>query len=198
MKTRLTTMKILSAQLLLPIATLAALAACTGTVPSGSTALTTSQPVVTSVPATTTTTTTTNGPTTTSYISPFAGSSSQTSSTTTTTVVSSPARLNAAEISALLSDNTASGTASNGQNYAMLFRHDSQLKFREGQFRDRGGWRVASDGLLCATLKVVDVGMENCYTLSRNGTNIDLGGRDGAKVGSFTVLPGDPQNLTNI
>lgn len=191
-------MKILSAKLLLPIATLAALASCTGTVPSGSTALTTSQPVVTSVPATTTTTVVTSGPTTTSYSSPFPGSVSQTSSTTTTTYVSSPALLNAAEVSALLTGNTASGTASNGETYAMLFRNDSQLRFREGGFRDRGGWRVSSDGRLCASLKVVDVGMENCYTLSRNGSNVDLGGRDGAKVGSFTVLPGDPQHLVNL
>jgi hypothetical protein len=191
-------MRILSAKLLLPIATLAALAACTDTIPSGSTALTTSQPVVASVPATTTTTVVTSGPATSSFVSPFAGPVSQTSSTTTTTVVSSSAQLNAAEIYALLSGNTASGTASNGQLYAMLFRNDGQLRFREGEFRDRGGWRVSTDGRLCATLKVIDVGAENCYALSRNGTNIDLSGRDGSKVGSLTVLPGDPQNLVNI
>jgi hypothetical protein len=88
--------------------------------------------------------------------------------------------------------------ASNGQNYAMLFRHDGQLRFREGDFRDHGGWRVSNDGRLCATLRVIDVGAENCYTVSRNGTNFDLGGRDGTKVGTLTVLPGDPQNLVNI
>ncbi len=192
-------MKILSAKRLLPIMTLAALAACTGTVPSGSTALTSSQPVVTSVPAATTTTTVvTSGPAASPFISPFAQPVSQTSSTTTTTVVSAPAQLNALEVFALLSDNTASGTASNGQLYAMLFRRDGQLKFREGTFSDRGGWRVSTDGRLCATLKVIDVGTENCYALSRNGTNFDLSGRDGNKVGSLTVLPGDPQNLVNI
>ena len=190
-------MKILSSKLLLPIATLAALAACSDTMPSGSTALTTSQPVGTSVPASTTTTVVTTGPTASSFPSPFAGSGSQMSSTTTTTYVTAPARLNSSEVRALLADNTASGVASNGQNYAMLFRQDCQLRFREGEFRDRGGWRVSTDGQLCATLKMIDVGAENCYTLSRNGANFDLSGRDGTTVGTLTVLPGDPQNLVN-
>jgi hypothetical protein len=189
-------MTILSPKLLLPVATLAALVACTGTVPSGSTALATSQPVVTSPPATTTTTVVTTGPTG-SYVSPFPGSASQSSTTTTTTIVSHPARLTANEVFVLLTDNTASGIATNGQANAMLFRHDGQLRFREGLFKDRGAWRVSTDGQLCATLKEVDVGMENCYTLSRNGTNVDLGDRNGSKVGSLTVLPGDPQNLAN-
>jgi hypothetical protein len=192
-------MKILSSKLLLPVATLAALVACTGTVPSGSTALTTSQPVVTVPPATAATTTTTvvtTGPAS-SFVSPFAGSASQSSTTTTTTIVSHPARLTALEVRALVNDNTASGIATNGETYAMLFRNDGQLRFREGLFRDRGAWRVSTDGRLCATLNKVDAGVENCYTLSRNGTNVDLGGSDGNRVGSLTVLPGDPQNLVN-
>ncbi len=40
----------------------------------------------------------------------------------------------------------------------------------------------------------INTGIEQCYALYRDGTNIAFE-RDGTRIGSFTVLSGDPMNL---
>jgi hypothetical protein len=249
-------MKVSSPRALIPVAALLALGACADTMPSGSTSVTTSQPVVRSGPATTTTSTTvTTTPGTTTVVTPgmlvaaappasisyqvmgndlsqanasaaryceqngaaaqlqgvqpggagnlvtyacrpYYGSSSSTGAqTTTTTVVTARARLTANEILALLADNTAAGVATQGQPYFAWFVHDGRLKYRQGEYRDGGSWRVVSDGQLCSTLTRINVGIEQCYALYREGTNIRFDRPDGNKIGTFTVEPGNPQNL---
>jgi glucose/arabinose dehydrogenase len=104
-----------------------------------------------------------------------------------------PARLSGGEILSLMSDNTASGVATNGQLYYVYFLRDGRIRFREGEFRDTGSWRVVNDQL-CSTMTKTNPGIEQCYTLNRDGTNVSYE-RGGARIGSFTVLSGDPQNL---
>src|SRR6185437_14264479 len=105
-----------------------------------------------------------------------------------------PARLGSNEIIALMVGNTATGVASNGQPYYMHFQRDGRVRFREGDFNDSGSWRVTSDNRLCTSMTKTNVGVEQCYGLYREGNNVAFE-RDGARVGSFTVLSGNPQNL---
>jgi hypothetical protein len=105
-----------------------------------------------------------------------------------------PAQLGSNEILGLLVDNTASGVASNGQPYYMRFARDGRVSFREGDFRDSGSWRVTTDNRLCTTMTKTNVGVEQCYSLYREGSNVAFE-RNGSRVGSFTVLSGNPQNL---
>jgi hypothetical protein len=56
--------------------------------------------------------------------------------------------------------------------YFILFRNDGQSRFREGQFRDRGAWRVVSDRQFCSAPRIVDV--------------------------DISVLRGDPQNIASF
>jgi hypothetical protein len=161
-------------------------------------ATTTTTPVVTSngtivnVPANGTTsvvtTTTTPGavPGTVTYVP------TQTASVAAVTTLAP--RLNSTEIMTLLAGNTASGIASNGQPYYVRFAPDGRLRFREADFNDSGSWRVTSDNRLCSTMTRTNVGIEQCYALYRDGPNVDFE-RDGARMGSFTVLSGDPMNL---
>jgi hypothetical protein len=187
---------------LISLAALLALAACE-TMPSGSTPLAGSQPVVTSTPASTTTTVVTTTPSTTAIVAPGgvivgtnpAYPASSISTVSTSTVVTGPARLTGAEIRALLADNTVSGQATNGQLYFAWFGHDGRLKYRQDDFRDGGGWRIASDSQFCSTLTRINVGVEDCYSLYREGAAFRFDRPDGQKIGSFTVLPGNPQNL---
>jgi hypothetical protein len=106
-----------------------------------------------------------------------------------------PARLSNNEIATLLAGNTAAGIASNGQPYYLYFSRDGRIRFREADFTDAGSWRVSNDGMLCTSMTKTNVGAEQCYALYREGTNVSFNRPDGAKVGSFTVLAGDPQNL---
>lgn len=106
-----------------------------------------------------------------------------------------PARLSNGEVATLLAGNTASGIASNGQTYYLYFMQDGRVRFREGDFNDAGSWRVSADGLLCTSMTKTNVGVQQCYSLYRDGTNVAFTRPDGAKVGSFTVLAGDSQNL---
>jgi hypothetical protein len=216
-------MRILSACALLPAAALLALAGCAGNLPDDSraavplgtvaptgtvispspiattpayVATTPTTPVVMSngtvvnVPVNGTTsvvTTTTPGlPGTVTYVP------TQTASVAAVTTL--PPRLTSAEILTLMAGNTASGVASNGQHYYVWFARDGRLHFREADFNDFGGWRVSSDGRLCSTMTRTNVGIEQCYALYRDGTNVDFE-RDGTRIGSFTVLSGDPMNL---
>jgi hypothetical protein len=184
-----------------------ATAAPTGTVVSASPIVTTTTPapyvtttpVVTSngtvvnVPANGTTsvvtTTTTPGPapgTVTTYV--------PTQSASVTSVTTLPPRLSNGEIMTLLAGNTANGIASNGQPYYVYFSRDGRLRFREGDFNDSGSWRVTTDNQLCSAMTRTNVGVEQCYSLYRDGTNVSFE-RNGTRVGSFTVLSGDPLNL---
>jgi hypothetical protein len=110
-------------------------------------------------------------------------------------VTALPPRLGNGEIATLLAGNTATGVASNGQPYYLYFMQDGRVRFREGDFSDSGSWRVTGDGMLCTSMTKTNVGVEQCYTLYRDGTNVAFTRPDGAKVGSFTVLAGDPRNL---
>jgi hypothetical protein len=110
-------------------------------------------------------------------------------------VTALPARLSNAEVSMLLAGNTANGIASNGQPYYLYFMQDGRVRFREGDFNDSGSWRVSPDGMLCTSMTKTNVGVQQCYQLYRDGTNVSFTRPDGARVGGFTVLAGDPQNL---
>jgi hypothetical protein len=114
---------------------------------------------------------------------------------TTTTPAVVPARLTAPELSALVANNTVAGVASNERPYHVYFARDGRLKFRQDEFVDGGSWRVTTDGRLCSTLTRINVGVEECYSVYRNGTNFRYDRPDGNQVGSFAVLPGNPQNL---
>jgi hypothetical protein len=104
-------------------------------------------------------------------------------------------RLTAAEVRILIAGNTAAGIAANGQPYYAYFRPDSAVAFRQADLADSGSWRVLPDGRICSTLTRINAGAEQCYSLYRNGTNVDYHRPDGNRVGTFTVEAGDPQNL---
>jgi hypothetical protein len=114
---------------------------------------------------------------------------------TTLAPVLVPARLSPAELTALMADNTVAGVASNGRPYFVLFARDGRLKFRQDDFRDGGSWRVTSDGRLCSTLTRINVGVEECYSIYRSGSNFRYDRPDGNQIGTFAVQPGNPQNL---
>jgi hypothetical protein len=105
-----------------------------------------------------------------------------------------PAQLRSSEILPLVGGNTATGVASNGQTYYVHFLRDGRMRFRENDFRDTGSWRVTSDNQLCSTLTKINAGVEECYTLYPEGNNVAFE-RNGTRVGTFTVLSGNPQNL---
>jgi hypothetical protein len=106
-----------------------------------------------------------------------------------------PARLTAPEISALVANNTVEGVGSNGRPYHVYFVRDGRLKFRQDDYVDGGSWRVTTDGRLCSTMTRINVGVEECYSIYRNGANFRFDRPDGNQVGTFAVLPGNPQNL---
>jgi hypothetical protein len=140
------------------------------------------------------TTTTTPGPapgTVTTYTTPGYVPPQSASVTSVTTL---PPRLSSGEIMTLLAGNTANGIAGNGQPYYVRFGRDGRLRFREADFNDYGSWHVTTDNRLCSSMEKTNVGIEQCYSLYRDGTNVSFE-RDGMRVGSFTVLSGDPMNL---
>ena len=114
---------------------------------------------------------------------------------TTTAPAVVPARLAPAEIAAVLADNTVTGVAANGRPYFAYFARDGRLKFRQDEYRDGGSWRIASDGRLCSTLTRINAGVEECYSIYRNGADFRYDRPDGNPVGTFAVQPGNPQNL---
>jgi hypothetical protein len=104
-------------------------------------------------------------------------------------------RLTAAEVRTLIAGNTAAGVATNGQPYFAFFRRSGGVEFRQANLVDSGSWRVLPDGRICSTLTRINSGTEECYSLYRNGTNVDFHRPDGNRIGTFTVEAGDPQNL---
>ena len=166
--------------------------------PYGTTPMVMSNGAVVNVPVNGTTsvvtTTTTPGPvpgTVTTYTTP---GYVPTQSASVTSVTTLPPRLSSGEIMTLLAGNTANGIAGNGQPYYVWFGRDGRLRFREADFNDYGSWHVTTDNRLCSSMEKTNVGVKQCYSLYRDGTNIAFE-RDGMRVGSFTVLSGDPLNL---
>lgn len=190
--------------LLVTVLAAGGLAACADNMPEGATpapgaavvtppAVVTSPAVVTVPPAAAPTVispgtivTAPSAAATTTVVVPGSGSS---------TVEVVPSRLDATQISALLANNTVAGVAANGQPYYALFQRDGRLRIREGTFSDSGTWSVTPDGRLCSTLTVTNVGVPECYVLRRDGTAVDFDRPNGGKVGTFSVLPGNPQSL---
>jgi hypothetical protein len=195
-------MKTRCSRFILGLAAIGTLGACgTDTLPptntAGPTATYTTQPAPAYVtqPTTTqqvvTTTTTTSpgfegtliGPPGSYTVMPSSGSS---------TFMVAPMRLNANDIVAVISGNTASGTTADGQPYYTKFQRSGGMIFHEGSnFVANGNWRVTGDGQLCSSLVNVNFGTEQCYTLYRNGVNGYVYERpDGHPVGNFVVSPG--------
>lgn len=106
-----------------------------------------------------------------------------------------PMRMSASEIQAALANNSAQGVTTEGQPYALYFTGDGQERFRQGDYRDTGTWRVLPDGRFCSTLSRVSNNNQQCYVMYRNGQNITFERPDGVTVGSVTVTPGNPQSL---
>jgi hypothetical protein len=106
-----------------------------------------------------------------------------------------PTRLNATEVRTLVANNTMISTAGNGRPTYYYLVRDGRLKYQQDNFADGGSWRVSPEGLLCTTLTRIDAGVENCYTVDRDGSNFRIGRPDGAPVAGFTVFPGNRQNL---
>lgn len=157
--------------------------------PTGTVPVVTGNSAVVNVPAgssVVTTTTTTGAP----------GAATTYAPTQTAGIVPGalPAQLGSNEILGLLADNTATGVASNGQPYYLRFQRDGRVRFREGDFNDSGSWRITTDNRLCTTMTKTNVGVEQCYSLFREGSNVAFE-RNGTRVGSFTVLSGNPRNL---
>ena len=68
------------------------------------------------------------------------------------------------------------------------------IVIRQADFSDSGSWRVTTDNRLCSAMSKTNVGVEQCYSLYRDGTNVSFE-RDGTRIGTFTVLSGNPMNL---
>jgi hypothetical protein len=189
---------------------LLAAAGCSGPIEGTAPANTTSTPVVTTAPVVATTpTVVAPGP---SYVVPppavavppvaaapvYPAPPAQVvvpGSGTTLAPVVVPARLNANELAALVANNTVESVGNNGRPRFSYFARDGRLKFRQDSFVDGGSWRVTSDGRLCTSLTRINVGVEDCYTVYRDGANFRYDRPDGTPLGSFAVLPGNPQNL---
>ena len=163
-------------------AVLLALGACAETVPHGASSVPSSAPAVVAPPPVVAT-------------PPVAAAPLVPGSGTTLSPAVVPARLSSNEVAALVADNTVTGVAANGRPYYVYFARDGRLKYRQDDYRDGGGWRVTTDGRLCSALARINVGVEECYTIYRNGANFRYDRPDGNQIGTFAVLPGNPQNL---
>jgi hypothetical protein len=113
----------------------------------------------------------------------------------TTAAGSQPERLGTADVQATMVNNTVTGIAANGQTYFAWFGPTGQIRFAEGTIRDTGTWRTLPDGQFCSKMSRLHNGIEECYTLYRNGNVLTFDRPDGTPVGSFSVLPGNPQDL---
>jgi hypothetical protein len=187
--------------------TLLALAACAGPIDGAAPVNTTNTPVVTTAPVVAAPAVAAPGtvyvipppavatpPVAAAPVVPVAPAPVVGSGTTLAPVVV-PARLSGPELSALVANNTIESVGSNGRPRFSYLVRDGRLKFRQDDFVDGGTWRVTSDGRLCTSLSRINVGVEDCYTVYRNGANFRYDRPDGTPIGSFAVLPGNPQNL---
>lgn len=124
-----------------------------------------------------------------------AGFSGGTSAPAPIAMPGAPMRMSANEIQAALANNSAQGVTTEGQPYTLYFTGDGQERFRQGDYRDSGTWRVLPDGRFCSALTRVSNNNQQCYIMYRNGQNITFERPDGVTVGSVTVTPGNPQSL---
>ena len=112
------------------------------------------------------------------------------SGSSTVAVVPSP-RLSNVEVMALMNGSTASGTASNGQAYFAHFQRSGRVDLHEGSDPVAvGTWHVTDDGQLCSGFSNINAGLQQCYTIYRNGSSYVYERPDGHPVGSFVVQPG--------
>jgi hypothetical protein len=100
--------------------------------------------------------------------------------------------MSAPEITAAFVNNTAEGVTTNGMPYAMYFTADGSERFKEGNYRDTGTWRVLPDGRFCSSLSEISNGNQECYYMYRTGNAISFERPDGVTVGNVTVVAGDP------
>jgi len=104
------------------------------------------------------------------------------------------ARMTASEVQSVLAGHTVTGVAESGQPYYAYLGPNGQVRFVEGATRDSGTWRVLPDGRLCSQLNKINAGSETCYIIHRTASGMVYDRPDGT-TGSFTVMPGNPQNL---
>ena len=107
----------------------------------------------------------------------------------------SPTHLSSADVRSLLVNNTATGVARDGQTYYAWFSPSGQIRYEQGASRDTGTWRTLSNGSLCSLMARRKDKGEQCYSLYRSGNVLTFDQPDGTTVGSFSVLPGNPQAL---
>ena len=105
------------------------------------------------------------------------------------------APLSSAQDQALVSGNTVSGTAENGQPYFAFFSPTGTIHFRQGSFEDNGTWHPSADGRLCTLYRQVGGGAEHCYAFYQIGPQVVFYEPSGQYGGAFTVLSGNPQDL---
>ena len=104
--------------------------------------------------------------------------------------------LSPAQDQALVSGNTISGIAENGEPYFAFFSPSGTIHFRHGSFDDNGTWHTSTDGRLCTLYRRVGGGAEHCYAFYQVGPQVvfyDPTGQSAA--GAFTVLSGNPEDL---
>src|SRR5262249_34850996 len=83
-----------------------------------------------------------------------------------------PARLTAIELDTLIAGHAASGVTTSGAPYVMDFTRGGTVKYREGaNFESVGTWRITPAGEMCTRFNNINSGIENCYTVYRNGNN---------------------------
>jgi hypothetical protein len=112
-----------------------------------------------------------------------------------TTVAPGRTRMTAVEIQSTLANNTATGTARNGQTYYAYFGPTGQVRFQQDNISDTGTWQILPDGQFCSRMARINDGIEQCYTLYRNGQVMTFDRPDGTPIGSFTALAGNPHDL---
>ena len=54
---------------------------------------------------------------------------------------------------------------------------------------------VLPDGQLCTQMARLNNGEDQCYTIYREGQVLTYDRPDGVRIGTFSVISGNPQNL---
>ena len=112
-----------------------------------------------------------------------------------TSTPGSAVKMTPTEIQTMLANNTATGASAAGNTYYAWFGPAGQVHFVEGTVRDTGTWRVLPDGQLCTQMARLNNGEDQCYTIYREGQVLNYDRPDGIKIGTFSVISGNPQNL---
>lgn len=125
-----------------------------------------------------------------STVTPIPGATSGSSA-----AVSGARRIPSNELRSAFTDNTVSGVARNGQTFYSWFAPNGTLHFQQANFQDTGTWSVNSDGQLCTSLTRIANGAESCYDVYGSGNSLTFERTNGQPVGTFTFVPGNPENL---